>query len=97
MSSLLLTLAGYFKTPSSGIFSGLVLMGITLALRQTHFVLTLGRTRGEGNCQTLRGFSEFFPNYDKRSAADAFSSCLFIPRMHFETSLIMVSYYGYEL
>ena len=72
-------------------------MGITLALRQTHFVLTLGGTRGEGNCQTLRGFSEFFPNYDKTSAADAFSSCLFIPRMHFETSLIMVSYYGYEL
>ena len=33
-------------------------------------------------------FSEFFPNYDKRSAADAFSSCLFIPRMHFETSLV---------
>ena len=52
---------------------------------------------GKGNCQTLRGFSEFFPNYDKTSAADAFSSCLFIPRMHFETSLIMVSYYGYEL
>ena len=63
-------------------------MGITLALRQTHFVLTLGGTRGEGNCQTLRGFSEFFPNYDKRSAADAFSSCLFISRMHFETSLV---------
>ena len=26
-----------------------------------------------------------------------FSSCLFIPRAHFETSLVMVSYYDYEI
>ena len=34
---------------------------------------------------------------DKTSAPDVFSSCLFIPRAHFETSLKMVSYYGYDI
>ena len=34
---------------------------------------------------------------DKASASDVFSSCSFIPRTHFETSLVMVSYYGYEI
>ena len=47
---------------------------------------TLGRTR----------ISNFFLD-DKTSAPDVFSSCSFIPRAHFETSLVMVSYYGYEI
>ena len=34
---------------------------------------------------------------DKTSEPDVFSSCFFIPRAHFETSLVMVSYYGYEI
>ena len=34
---------------------------------------------------------------DKTSAADVFRSCSFIPRAHFETSLEMVSYYGYDI
>ena len=34
---------------------------------------------------------------DKTSAADVFRSCLFIPPAHFETSLEMVSYYGYDI
>ena len=33
----------------------------------------------------------------KTSAPDVFSSCLFIPRAHFETILVMVSHYGYEI
>ena len=40
------------------------------------------------------GFSFFFLN-DKTSASDVFSRCSFIPRAHFETSLVMVRYYGY--
>ena len=44
----------------------------------------------------LRFFWSFFLN-DKASAADVFSSCLFIPHAHLETSLVMVSYYGYEI
>ena len=44
----------------------------------------------------LRFFWSFFLN-DKISAADVFSSCLFIPHAHLETSLVMVSYYGYEM
>ena len=28
---------------------------------------------------------------------DVFNSCSFIPRAHFETSLVMVSCYGYEI
>ena len=31
---------------------------------------------------------------DKTLAPDVFSSCSFIPRVHFETSLVMVSCYG---
>ena len=36
---------------------------------------------------------------DKTSAPEVFRSCScsFIPDAHFETSLVMVSYYGYEI
>ena len=34
---------------------------------------------------------------DKTSVPDIFSSCLFIPRAHFERGLMMVSCYGYEI
>ena len=34
---------------------------------------------------------------DKTSASEVFCSSLFIPRAHSETSLVMVSYYGYEI
>ena len=34
---------------------------------------------------------------DKISAPDVFSSCFFIPWTDFETSLVMVSCYGYEI
>ena len=42
-------------------------------------------------------FSRFFFQDDKTSAPEAFYSYLFIPRAHFETSLVMVSYYGYKI
>ena len=96
MISLLLTLAGYFKSRHQAyIFSGLVLMGINLAKRQTLFLLTLVQG-GRGIAKSSEVFLSFSLD-GKTSATDAFSSCLFIPRMHFETSLVMVSYYGYEL
>ena len=44
----------------------------------------------------LRLFRFFFQD-DKTSAPDVFSSCSLIPRAHFETSLVMVSYYGYDV
>ena len=34
---------------------------------------------------------------DKTSASEVFCSGLFIPRANFETGLVMVSYYGYEI
>ena len=34
---------------------------------------------------------------DKKSVPDVFSSYSFIPRAHFEASLVMVSCYGYEI
>ena len=34
---------------------------------------------------------------DKTSAPEVFCSCSFILRAHFETSLLMVKYYGYEI
>ena len=44
----------------------------------------------------IRFFFKFFPQ-DKTSVPDVFSSCSFIPRAHFETSLVMVSCYGKEI
>ena len=41
-------------------------------------------------------FLSFFLE-DKTSAPDVFTSCSFIPCTHFQTSLVMVSYYGYEI
>ena len=41
-------------------------------------------------------FLSFFLE-DKTSVSDVFSCCLFIPRAHFGTGLVMVSYYGYEI
>ena len=34
---------------------------------------------------------------DKTSAPDVFCGCSFLPQAHFETSLVMVSYSGYEI
>ena len=45
---------------------------------------------------THKVFLSFFLE-DKTSAPDVFSSCSFIPRADFETSLVMVSCYGYEI
>ena len=46
---------------------------------------------GRGGCHTLLRF--FFDN--NTSAPDVFSSSSFIPRTHFETSLVTISFYGY--
>ena len=40
----------------------------------------------------LSFFFHFFLE-DKTSAPEVFSSCLFIPRAHLETRLVMISYY----
>ena len=45
----------------------------------------------------VRFFGVFFFLEDKTLASDDFSSCLFIPRAHFETSSVMNSCYGYEI
>ena len=62
--------------------------------------LTPGRTRvGGGGCHPPpphKVFLSFFLE-DKTSAPDVFSSFSFIPRAHFETSLVMVSCYGYDI
>ena len=52
--------------------------------------------KGEGGGGVC--FKVFFIFFlaDKTSAPEVFSSCSFIPRAHFETSLMMVSYYGHE-
>ena len=43
-----------------------------------------------------KGFLLRFFLEDKTSASDIFSSCLFIPRAHFETNLLMVRFRGSE-
>ena len=55
---------------------------------------------GGGGWGRLQPASEVFFIFfldGKTSAPDVFSSCSFIPRAHFETSLVMVSHYGYEI
>ena len=51
---------------------------------------------GGGRVATPMRFLIFFLD-DETSAPDVFSSCSFIPRAHFETSQVMVLYYGYEI
>ena len=61
--------------------------------------LTFRRTRaggGGGGGGGVNFFLIFFLD-DKTSAPEVFSRCSFIPRAHFETSLVMVSFYGYEV
>ena len=49
---------------------------------------------GVGNgCHPSLRFFGCFSLEDKASATDAFSSCSFNLRAHFETILVMVSYY----
>ena len=54
--------------------------------------------RGErgGGRHPLRFFWFLFQG-DKTSAPEVFCSCSFIHRAHFETRLLMVSYYGYNI
>ena len=51
----------------------------------------------EGGCPPGTEFFVRFFLDNQTSAYDVFSSRSFIPRRHFETSLLMVSYYGYEI
>ena len=59
--------------------------------------LTLGCTRGKGGGGHPHNFFLSFFVEDKTSAPDVFSSCLFILHANFETSLVMVSCYGYDI
>ena len=59
-------------------------------------LLTLLRTGGGGRGVGAAVFLSIFLE-DKASAPDVFSSCSCITRAHFETSSVMVSFYGYEI
>ena len=57
-----------------------------------------GGGRGGGGCSSHKVFlSFFFFLEDKTLPPHVFSSCLFIPRADFETSLEMISSYGYKI
>ena len=62
--------------------------------------LTLGRTRGGGEgtrwVPPPRVFLSFLLE-DKTLASDVFGSSSFISRAHFESSSVIVSFYGYEI
>ena len=56
-----------------------------------------GRTNKGGGRMASTLFPSFFLE-DQTSASEVFSSCSFIPRTSdFETSLVMISYYGHEI
>ena len=59
--------------------------------------LTLGRSRVVGTSwmPPPRVFMSFLLE-DKTLASDVFGSSSFIPRAHFESNLLIVSFYGYE-
>ena len=48
------------------------------------------------NPRTYNVFLSLFKE-DKTLALDVFSSCSFIPRIHFETSSVMASFYFYKM
>ena len=52
--------------------------------------------RGGGGGR-FKVFLSFFLDKTSASAPDVFSSCSVIPRADFETSLVIVSCYGYEV
>ena len=98
MISLLLTLAGYFKSRHQ----------VCICFWSCPYGHKFGKETNSFffNPRTYKGGrgifkpSEVFLSFsldNKTSAVDTFSRCLFIPRMHFETSLVMVNYYGYKL
>ena len=96
-------ICGFFTCPTSPL--RLRIQPFLLALRRKgrciSVPLTVGRTSlGGGREGRLPPASEVFLIFfldGKTSAPDVFSSCLFIPRAHFETILVMVSHYGYEI
>ena len=57
------------------------------------YVLIVGHIRRDGCHPASEVFLSFFLD-DKTSAPDIFRSCSFIPHGQFETSLVIVSYYG---
>ena len=77
-----------------------ILDGSLLLTSRFWLYLTLGLSRGEGGWMPppspRKVFLSFFLE-DKTSVSDVFSCCLFIPRAHFATGLVMVSCYGYEI
>ena len=71
--------------------------------RQSHFSFKITSINprtynwaGGGEHPPFKFFWVFFLD-DKASTPGVFSSCSFIPRAHFETALVIVSYYGYEI
>ena len=63
------------------------------------YILTLGRKGGRRGWMPHpphKVFLSFFQE-DKTSVPGVLSSCSFIPRSYFETSLVMVGCYGYEI
>ena len=67
--------------------------------------LTLGRSRGGGGGRWGEGGTSWMPPHrvflsffleDKTLASDVFGSSSFIPRAHFESNSLIVSFYGYE-
>ena len=55
------------------------------------------RRGGGGEGLRFKVFLSFFLDKTSASAPDVFSSCSVIPRADFETSLVIVSCYGYEV
>ena len=51
----------------------------------------------EGETHPFQDFLNFFFLGDKTLLPNVFSSCSFTPYAHFQTSLVMIRYYGYEI
>ena len=78
------------RTRFKNIFRGITMgIGPIWGICSLSFILSYRRT--------YKGFPVFFSPEDKTWAPDVFSSCFFIPCAHLVTSLVMVSFYGYEI
>ena len=82
-------------------------IGVVIATNDVVICLLVALFLGSGIFFSTRGMGRLMPPphkvflsfflEDKTSAPGVFSSCSFIPHPHFETSLVIVSCYGYEI
>lgn len=88
----------WLKLYSEGSYQTLTELSVNYYKNNIYVLITtiiVVHIRRDGCHPASEVFVSFFVD-DKTSAPDIFRSCSFVPDVHFETSLVIVSYYGYD-